>query len=173
MAAGRLIAPTPTVVGRKAGAERIDRLWLAALALAPLSGFLAAIVMPRGPVTTAQALSLIASAVAVGAVSGYLLRTRWALLLVPVAHLLAFELGRWGATGPTVDLPRLDSAYGVLALLPWAFLLPWLPAVLSDPVRLAGGAGGTVAVTSLPPAAPAESSTRPTDFRSGNFKSKF
>lgn len=117
MATGRLIAPTPTAVGRVAGAERSDRLWLAALALAPLSGLLAAAVMPRGPVTTAQALVFMGAAVAVGAASGYLIRARWALLSVPLAHLLAFELGRWGAAGPTVDLPRLDSVFGVLALL--------------------------------------------------------
>ncbi|MFC6422035.1 glycosyltransferase [Ornithinimicrobium tianjinense] len=33
----------------------------------------------------------------------------------------------------------------VLAVLPWLLLLPWLPALWSDPVRLLGGAGATVA----------------------------
>src|SRR5690554_1821617 len=100
MAAGRLIASTPTGVGRKARAERMDHLWLASIDLGPHSWRLAAAVMPRGAVTSAEALSLMDWGVAVGAVSGYLLRARWALLVVSVAHMLTFELGRWGATGP-------------------------------------------------------------------------
>lgn len=91
--------------------------WLPALGAAALSGVLAGLVLPRGPVTTGQALALIAGGLVVGGVGGYLLRTRWALLLVPALHLLAFELARIGAVGPTVDLPRFDNAYGVLAFL--------------------------------------------------------
>lgn len=90
---------------------------LAACGVAALSGLLAALAMPRGPVTTAQAVTLIAGGLVVGGAGGYLMRSRWSLLLVPVVHLIAFELGRIGAVGPTVDLPRFDSAFGVLALL--------------------------------------------------------
>lgn len=38
----------------------------------------------------------------------------------------------------------------VLAVLPWLLLLPMLPAVVDDPVRLAGGAGATSASALLP-----------------------
>lgn len=88
-----------------------------ALSAAALSGLLAAIFLPRGPVTTGQALVLLLGALAVGTLGGYLMRSRWALLLLPLAHLVVFEVGRIGAAGPTVDLPRLDSAFGILALL--------------------------------------------------------
>lgn len=80
-------------------------------------------------------------------VLGIALAVMWVpalLLLTTLGGLLLLVLGRGSA--------RWRG--GVLALLPWAFLLPWLPAVLSDPVRLAGGAGATVAVTSLPSATP-------------------
>ena len=80
-------------------------------------------------------------------VLGLALAALWVpALLVPttVGGLLLLALGRGSA--------RWRGA--VLALLPWAFLLPWLPAVLADPVRLAGGAGATEALTSLPSPAP-------------------
>ena len=41
----------------------------------------------------------------------------------------------------------------VLALLPWVLLLPWLSTLSSDPVRLLGGAGATLAAPGLPAAA--------------------
>src|SRR5690606_16432919 len=90
---------------------------IVAAAAAALSGLLAAILMPRGPVTTGQALVLLLGTLVVGALGGYLLRSRWALLLSPAVHMAVFELGRIGAVGPTVDLPRLDSSFGILALL--------------------------------------------------------
>lgn len=89
----------------------------AALGVAALSGLLASVFMPRGPVTTVQAVSLVAGTLAVGVLGGYLLRSRWALLLLPAVHLAVFELGRMGVNGPTVDLPRLDSAFAALAVI--------------------------------------------------------
>ena len=67
------------------------------------------------------------------------LTAQWVpVVLVPatVAGTLVLLLGRRGV--------RWRGA--VLALLPWALLLPWLPALVEDPVRLLGGAGATVAV---------------------------
>lgn len=90
---------------------------LGAYGAAALFGLASALVMPRGPVTTTQALGLMAGSLLIGAAGGYLLRSRWALLILPLLHLVAFELGRIGAAGPTVDLPRLDNAFGILALL--------------------------------------------------------
>jgi len=85
---------------------------------------------PRGPLTTAAALAAMALSLAVGAVAGLALRSRWAMLIAPVAYVVVFELTRWDFSGPTVDAIRLDSTYaimvmvvgrgvhGVLALLP-------------------------------------------------------
>ena len=82
-----------------------------------------------------------------GTVLGIALAALWVpavLLLTTLGGLLLLVLGRRSA--------RWRG--GVLAVLPWAFLMPWLPAVLSDSVRLAGGAGATVAATSLPSTTP-------------------
>ncbi len=73
--------------------------------------------MPRGPITAGQALALLLASLAVGVVVGLLLRSRWAMLLAPVAHAAAFELGRLRASGPTVDFPRLDGMFAILALM--------------------------------------------------------
>ena len=97
-----------------------DRPWLRfalAIGVAAASGLLTAFMMPRGPVTTAQALTVLLTGLAVGVIAGLVMKSRWALLVAPVAYILAFELGRWDAVGPTVDLPRFDSAYGILALI--------------------------------------------------------
>ncbi len=87
------------------------------LAVPALAGVLVGIVMPRGPATSAQALAVMALGLAVGVAAGFLLRSRWALLLAPAAHIITIELVRRPVVGPTVDAIRLDSAFGVLALL--------------------------------------------------------
>ncbi|WP_234009247.1 alpha/beta fold hydrolase [Deinococcus sp. NW-56] len=103
--------------------------------LAALGGVLLALAFPRGPVTSGQALVTLAAALVTGLLSGLILPSRWTWLLVPLVHAAAFELGRLSASGPTVDLPRLDSAYGLLALglgrgvYALLFLLPMVLAV--------------------------------------------
>lgn len=87
------------------------------IALAVSAGLLTGVLMPRGPVTTAQASIVLATSFALGAAAGLIMRSRWAMLLTPIAYVVAFELVRWGAVGPTVDAPRFDSPYGILALL--------------------------------------------------------
>lgn len=88
-----------------------------AFGVGAFTGIAAGLTMPRGPVTNGQALALLLGCLVAGAVAGWAARARWAILLVPAVHILAFELVRIGASGPTVDLPRLDSAFGVLAFL--------------------------------------------------------
>ena len=73
--------------------------------------------MPRGPMTSAQSLTALALGVAVGLLVGWLLASRWAVLLAPGLFGVAFELARIGATGPTVDAIRLDGLYGIVALV--------------------------------------------------------
>lgn len=85
------------------------------LAIAALSGLLVALVMPRGPVTTAQTLALLAIGVGTGAAAGLAMRSRWAMVLASVVQLAFFELGHLGASGPTVDGLHLDTATGILA----------------------------------------------------------
>lgn len=100
------------------------RLWdnvlyaLAAVAgIAGVSGFLLALAMPRGPITAPQALVVVLSGLAIGVAGGFLARSRWAMLVAPVAYVLTFEIGRLDASGPTVDGIVLGSTYGVLALI--------------------------------------------------------
>ncbi|MFK5582329.1 glycosyltransferase [Serinicoccus sp. LYQ131] len=65
------------------------------------------------------------------------------LLLSSAAGLGLLVLGRGRA--------RWRAA--VLAVLPWALLLPFLPGLVADPVRILGGAGATSATALLPAAA--------------------
>jgi pimeloyl-ACP methyl ester carboxylesterase len=88
-----------------------------AVGLPALVGLLVAVVMPRGPATSGQALAAMALGLALGLVAGLLLRSRWAMLLAPAAHAAAIELARLPVVGPTVDAIRLDTVFGVLALL--------------------------------------------------------
>lgn len=72
--------------------------------------------MPRGPVTALQVWIVLLGGLGVGFVGG-MLRTRWALLLLPLIYIAGVELTRLGAVGPTVAWPRLDNPYGILALI--------------------------------------------------------
>jgi proline iminopeptidase len=105
--------------------ERVDRLahagprtrvvtaGLGLVAAGALAGWL----VPMGPITTAEALVAVIAALLVGFTTGWLLRTRWAMLLAPVTFMLVFELARMRVDGPTVDGIRLDGIYGVLMLV--------------------------------------------------------
>jgi pimeloyl-ACP methyl ester carboxylesterase len=90
----------------------------AVLAFALASAWL----VPRGPVTTSEALATMAIALIVGLVAGAATGSRWALVLAPAAFVAVFELARIGAWGPTVDAP---GSLGILHLL--AFLLGRAP----------------------------------------------
>jgi pimeloyl-ACP methyl ester carboxylesterase len=88
-----------------------------AIGIAAASGLAIAATMPRGPVTTAQALSAMIAGLAVGGVTGLLLRSRWALLLTPVVHVVVFELARLDLVGPTVDGIELGNTGAIGALI--------------------------------------------------------
>lgn len=81
-----------------------------------VAGLLVAAAMPRGPITSGQCLALMATGLAAGIIAGFMLRSRWAMLLAPAVNLLAFELGRLDTDGPMVDGIRLDTTFGILAL---------------------------------------------------------
>lgn len=89
----------------------------ATVAIAGLTGVFIALLMPRGPVVTWQALLLLAMGLLTGVAAGFVLRSRWAMLLAPLAHVVAFELARSGTTGPTVDGLFFDTTFGILAFI--------------------------------------------------------
>lgn len=91
--------------------------WLSVVGIAGLSGLGIGLAMPRGPVTSGQALALLIVSLLVGFVSGWVLGSRWAMLLAPVAQIIVFELTRLGASGPTVDGISFDGTFGPLAFV--------------------------------------------------------
>jgi proline iminopeptidase len=90
--------------------------WGLALLAAVGYGLLAGWWTPRGPMSTFEGLSAMGLALLVGTVAGFLLRTRWAMLVAPVTFAAIFELARLGASGPTVDGIHLGSTYGIMAI---------------------------------------------------------
>ncbi|MAT99720.1 MAG: peptidase [Anaerolineaceae bacterium] len=91
--------------------------WLGAVALSAVLGVITALIMPRGPATAAEALAVMGSSLLVGLLAGWILPRRRAMLLAPIVYILAVELARLGAVGPTVDAIRLDNTFGILALI--------------------------------------------------------
>ena len=89
----------------------------AALLVGAIAGGIGAIVAPRGPVTTGQAFFAMGLAFVTGLIGGGLIRSRWAILPIALVELVAFEVGRTGTVGPTVDALRLDTPYGIIALI--------------------------------------------------------
>jgi pimeloyl-ACP methyl ester carboxylesterase len=133
--------------------ERVARLWSVAGAKmrwsdrrvrlgvavgAPAVAALAlGMVMPRGPVSTADALVSLLVCLAVGLISGFALRSRWALLAAPAVFAAVFEMVRLGEAGPTVDGVHLGSIYGIIAFISGRgvhSLLALLPMVLGAAV---------------------------------------
>ncbi|WP_238010037.1 alpha/beta hydrolase [Dactylosporangium sp. AC04546] len=86
------------------------------LVLAAAWGVTTGLWMPRGPLTTTEALTSIAVSAAVGLAAGRLWRSRWTLLAAPAAFLVALELARIHVRGPSVDAPHA-SAFGFVALV--------------------------------------------------------
>jgi proline iminopeptidase len=88
-----------------------------AVTLVASSAVLAGWLIPRGPVTTTEAILALVGALGLGFLAGWLMRSRWALLLTPAVFMLVFELARIRTNGPTVDAIQLDGLYGVIALV--------------------------------------------------------
>lgn len=99
-----------------ASQNRWARLVLA-VGTAVLYGQVSALTMPRGPATAEQALWVMGSSLVVGLIAGLAVGSRWAMVLAPLAAILTIELARMDAIGPTVDAPRFDNAFGILAFV--------------------------------------------------------
>lgn len=93
------------------------RVWGLALLAAGGYGLLAAWWTPRGPLSSFEGLTAMALGLLVGLVAGVLLRSRWAMVMAPVAFAVVFELARFGVSGPTVDGIHLGSTYGIMAFV--------------------------------------------------------
>jgi len=92
--------------------------WLDAasvVAIGALTALISSVPMPRGPVTAGQAVVVIGTSLLVGVAAGYLMRSRWALLLAPLAYVVTYELARIGIAGASLGIPRFDSIYGIAA----------------------------------------------------------
>lgn len=100
-----------------------------AVGVAAVAAGILALLMPRGPITTAQALTTMAAGLLVGVAGGFAMRSRWVMLVAPVVFVAVFELVRLGTDGPTVDWIHLSTyglfafaagrgIHGILALLP-------------------------------------------------------
>ena len=97
------------------------------------AGLISAWLTPRGPITSSEALVSMTAALFIGVLAGFSMGNRWSLLIAPVVFFVAFELGRMGVDGATIDTIYLDSLYGILAfvlgrVIPGAFV--FLPMIL-------------------------------------------
>ena len=101
------------------GAVRANRLVGAAVVfgLGVATAGVSSVAMPRGPVTALEGLAAIASSLGVGLVAGFVMRSRWAMILTPLGYAVGYELARIGIAGAAFGPVRLDTAYGIVALL--------------------------------------------------------
>ena len=109
---GSATAPARDHTERASSIWKDRRLGIAlAIGIAALAGVLISEMLPRGPTTQAQALLVLLSGVIVGVLAGLAMRSRWAILLAPLIHILALELARPHLLGPTVGAIRMDTVW--------------------------------------------------------------
>jgi pimeloyl-ACP methyl ester carboxylesterase len=109
-------------------------------ALAAVTALISSIPMPRGPVTGGQGLLVIGVSMLIGIAAGYLMRSRWAVLLAPLTYIVAYELARIGIAGASLEGFRFDSVYGIAAFAAGRGihgLLALLPMVVGVSIGLA------------------------------------
>jgi proline iminopeptidase len=124
-----------------------------AAALAAASGVLAAALLPRGPTTRPEALALLTGVLLVGVAAGLLLRSRWSLLLAPVAHLAGFEVARATVLyvpGVVFGPIQLDTTAGITI----AVIGHGLYALVTTMPMLAGAIWGAALARRLTPRPP-------------------
>ena len=130
------MVPTPERFWLRVLAPVWERRWIGILVVAVLAasfGLILGLTMPRGPATTAQALTALPVSLLIGGAAGFLLRSRWAMLLAPAVFAVVYELARVGVDGPTVDTVYLSNLYGAFAFVAgrgFTGLLTLLPMVL-------------------------------------------
>ncbi|HSK24130.1 MAG TPA: alpha/beta hydrolase, partial [Egicoccus sp.] len=119
--AATLERPT-TQVGEPPGV--LARVWrdrrlalLVVVTVVAAAALVAGWLTPRGPLTPQQVIVTTLAMLAVGALAGLVLGSRWSLLLAPVVFVAVFELARLGTAGATVDGIHLTSTYGLFAFV--------------------------------------------------------
>ena len=116
--AGSVVAPVRDRAASAAGIGKDRRMSIAlAFGIAALAALLVSVTLPRGPTTQSQALFVLVGGVIVGLLAGWVMRSRWAMLLAPLVHIMVLELARPQLLGPTAGAIRLNDTYGVLAFL--------------------------------------------------------
>ncbi len=105
-------------------ANAMNRVWAtpwiaAAIAIgtSAVAALLVAGAMPRGPVTTSQALILMATGIVVGFIAGLATRSRWAMLTIPLAFVAVLEIVLRSGDSIMFDAPRFDMTYGIVAFI--------------------------------------------------------
>jgi proline iminopeptidase len=145
---GQARGRAPAQVDLRAAFQDNKRLAMASVVtLSALTALISSVPMPRGPVTGEQALLVMGVSLLVGLVAGYITRSRWTMALLPLAYVSAYELARMGIVGASLDALRLDSVYGIAALVVgrgFHGLLALLPMVTGVSLGIAiAGRGGT------------------------------
>ena len=109
----------PPILGAVLAQVRGSRVLgaVTALGLGASVGLVSSAPMPRGPLDAAQGLVVIATSLLVGLASGTVLRSKWSLVLAPAAYIAAYELARIGIAGAAFGPLRLDTTYGIVALV--------------------------------------------------------
>jgi proline iminopeptidase len=136
-------AHAPTAERPNWRAAMWENRWLglaAAVGLAALIALVSSVPMPRGPLTGGQGLIVIGVSLLVGVAAGCLMRSQWALLLAPLAYIVAYELARIGIRGASLEVIRFDSVYGIAAFAAgrgFHALLALLPMVVGVSIGLA------------------------------------
>jgi proline iminopeptidase len=88
-----------------------------AVGIVVLAAWLVNFWLPRGATTQIQALLLLGGSVGLGVLGGYLMQSRWAMLLLPVVHILVLEFSRPELLGATTGAIRFDEIWGILAFV--------------------------------------------------------
>ncbi len=115
-AGGETRGPRTAPVLRSLWADR-RRGAVVAVVLAAGFGVVSGWLLPRGPVTTGEALLATLAAFAVGVGCGAVMGTRWSIVVPPAVFVVAFELARVETVGPTVDAIDVGSMLGTIAFV--------------------------------------------------------
>jgi proline iminopeptidase len=89
----------------------------AGLLLPGVTGLALGLLAPRGPSTTVTGLVALIACLITGLAVGWVLRSRWSLVVAPLTFAAAYEVARLRVDGPISEVPRFGDIYGVMALL--------------------------------------------------------
>ena len=92
--------------------------------------------MPRGPITSVQALLVVTGGLVVGVIAGLVMRSRWALLIAPVTSVAVLEVALRVGHSLVFDPPRFDMTYGIVAIVlgrGFIFLVGIIPMMVGVP----------------------------------------